>query len=58
MHHRFCEDGDIVVYTGEVISRVPGFPEWFNIVYEKEPGIVYTYKLMEDIAAGDLEIIP
>ena len=58
MHQRFCEDIDIVVYTGEVIFRVPGFPEWFNIVYEKEPGIVYTYKLMEDIAAGDLEIIP
>ena len=46
-----------MVYTGQVVSRVLGFPEWFNTVYDNEPGIVYTFKLREDIAAGDLEII-
>ena len=57
VHHKFIEEGEIVVYTGQVISRVSGFPEWFNIVYDKEPDVVYTYKLMDDIAAGDLTII-
>ena len=47
----------IVAYTGTVISQVPGFRDWYNVVYEDEPDIVYTYKLMEDYANGDLSII-
>ena len=43
-------------YRGRVISCVPGFPQWFNIVYENEQG-VFVYKLQEDYAAGDLEIV-
>ena len=26
-------------------------------MYDKEPDVVYTYKLMDDIAAGDLTIV-
>ena len=40
-----------------IISQVPGFPEWFNLVYDKEPGIVYSYKLSEDLENGDLQIL-
>ena len=44
-------------YNGQIISQVPGFPEWFNVVYENEPDIVYSYNLTEDIANGDLEVL-
>lgn len=58
--HRFS-DGN---YTGRVISVVPGFVSFYNIVYDNdvaEDGItkcVYTYKLSDDCKKGDLEIIP
>jgi len=39
-----------------VISQVPGFSNWYNIVYE-EGDTVYTFQLMEDYTNGDLEII-
>lgn len=58
--HRFS-DGN---YTGRVISVVPGFVSFYNIVYDNdvaEDGItkcVYTYKLLDDYKKGDLEIIP
>lgn len=35
---------------------VPGYPEWFNISYSDDEAI-YSYKLMEDYKAKDLEII-
>ena len=57
IQHKFSENKEIVAYTGTVVSQVPGFPEWYNVVYEDEPDIVYTYKLMEDYANGDLSII-
>ena len=37
--HKF-HDG---TYTGRVISAVPGFPEWFSVLYEGDEAI-YTYK--------------
>ena len=43
-------------YRGCVISYVPGFPQWFKIVYQNEQG-VFVYKLQEHYAAGDLEIV-
>lgn len=58
--HRFS-DGN---YVGRVISVVPGFVNFYNIVYDNdvsEDGItkcVYTYKLLDDYKKGDLEIIP
>ena len=48
--HRF--EGD-TWYNGEVISQVPGYPAWYNVVYEGDTN-VYTYQLREDLATGDL----
>lgn len=50
--HTF-HDGE---YVGRVISAVPGFPQWFNVIYEGDEA-VYTYKLYDDYASGDLRII-
>ncbi len=44
-------------HVGHVISVVPGFPQWFNVVYESDQDTVYTYKLIEDFELGDLQII-
>lgn len=56
--HRFEVDGGKQkFFKGRVISQVPGFPDWFNVVYVEEPGIVYSYKLSEDIEKGDLKIL-
>ena len=44
------------VYTGRVISSVPGFPDWYHIQYDNDVAI-YTYKLREDLKRGDLEIL-
>ena len=57
--HKFQND----VYFGRVISVVPGFVNFYNIVYDNdvaEDGVtkcVYTYKLLEDYKNGDLEIV-
>lgn len=57
--HRF-EDAE---YMGNVISVVPGFVNFYNIVYDKDVGAdgitqtLYTYKLLEDYRNGDLDII-
>ncbi|CAG2211922.1 unnamed protein product [Mytilus edulis] len=40
--HRFDTNGEDQLYTGKVISQVPAFPEWFNIVYDEDRA-VYTY---------------
>ena len=45
-----------VPYTGSVISVVPGYTAWYNIVYDGDVA-VYTYKLQEDWSAGDLKLI-
>lgn len=52
MSHTF-HDGE---YVGRVISAVPGFPQWFNVIYEGAEAI-YTYNLYDDYASGDLRII-
>lgn len=54
--HQFIEDEQLVTYSGKVVSTVPGFPEWFN-VYDNEPDVVYSYKLLEDFKNGDLRIL-
>lgn len=55
------------VFTGRVINTVPGFPDFFNIVYDNdlddqgqvtETTAIYTYKLMVDYKASKLEVIP
>ena len=55
--HQFKENKKLVVYNGKVVSQVPGFSDWFNIVYDNEPDTVYTYKLLEDYNNGDLKFI-
>ncbi|CAC5398192.1 unnamed protein product [Mytilus coruscus] len=58
--HTF-EDGK---WNGRVISVVQGFPDFYNIIYDKDvedittPTAIYTYKLKEDYRNGNLEIIP
>jgi hypothetical protein len=37
--------------------QVPGFPEWFNIQYDSEKDIIYTYRLADDLTKGDLRIV-
>lgn len=51
--HKFS---DGVVYKGNVISVVPGFPHWYNVKYENDSA-VYAYNLFEDYKNGDLKII-
>ena len=55
--HQFIEDGEVVQYSGRVVSQVSGFKEWYNVVYDNEPDVVYTYKLMEDFLNGDLKLV-
>lgn len=55
--HDFLEDDTVVQYTGTVISQVPGFPEWYNTVYDNEPDCVYTFQLLDDYSSGDLRIL-
>ena len=57
INHRFSEDGMLVIYSGQVLSQVPGFPNWFNVVYDNEPDVVYTFNLKDDWENGDLHII-
>ena len=52
--HRFEDKGKLRFFKGRVISQVPGL---FNIVYDKEPGIVYSFKLSEDMDNGDLHVL-
>ena len=54
--HQFIEDGQVVQYSGRVVSQVSGFPEWYNVVH-KEPDVVYTYKPMENFYNGNLKLI-
>ncbi|WAQ99785.1 SPIN3-like protein [Mya arenaria] len=54
--HRFLEeDGREKWYTGRVISQVPGFPRWFNVIYSGDED-VYTAKLTDDYKTGDIVI--
>ncbi len=52
VRHTF-EDGP---YEGQVISVVPGYVKWYNIVYKDDPA-VYSFKLQDEYREGNLEII-
>ena len=63
IRHIFQEDS----YVGKVISTVPGFPEFYNIIYDCEldstgnvceTTAIYTYRLLDDYRPKKLEIIP
>ena len=49
--HQFTEDEQLVTYSGKVVSTVPGFPEWFNVVYDNEPDVICD-RLRENPAYG------
>jgi hypothetical protein len=57
IRHLFIQSGEPSWFPGRVISQVPGFPDWFNLVYDDDGDSVYTFKAMEDLGAGELEII-
>lgn len=55
--HNFSEG----LWNGKVLGVVPGFPKYFNIIYDGEQGphgaVPYTYALGDDYRKGDLEIL-
>jgi hypothetical protein len=63
VQHTFNEG----THNGKVISTVPGFPDFYNIIYDSEldskgnitdTTAIYTYRLLDDYRAKKLEIIP
>ncbi len=44
-------------WNGYIISVVPGYPVWYNIVYDGSDN-VYSYPLQRDYAERNLEILP
>ncbi|XP_072171738.1 uncharacterized protein [Diadema setosum] len=52
IQHRFEADE----FKGRVVSQVPGYPEWYNVKYDGDEAI-YSYKLLDDYAEGDLKIV-
>lgn len=57
VEHTFIEDGEEVCYKGRVINVVPGFPTWYNIVYEGSHVHIYSYELLDDWRDGCLRIL-
>ncbi|CAG2222546.1 unnamed protein product [Mytilus edulis] len=53
IEHKFANN---IWYKGKVLSVVPGFVEWYNVKYEGD-SVVYVFKLHEDYAAGDLQML-
>ena len=51
--HKF---DDRIWYSGNVISQVPGYQAWYNVVYENDES-VYSYQLRTDLEVGDLGIL-
>ena len=60
IRHRFeirqNQDNMLKWFTGTVINQVPGFNEWFHVVYDGEDEVC-TFRLREDLEAGDLELL-
>uniref|UniRef100_A0A8W8L2R4 Uncharacterized protein n=1 Tax=Magallana gigas TaxID=29159 RepID=A0A8W8L2R4_MAGGI len=56
VQHKFVDsDACEKWWTGKVVSQVPGYPAWYNIVYDGDIA-VYTYQLLEDLKNGNLKI--
>ena len=53
--HYFNVDGKLQRFHGYIISQVPGFPEWYNTVYDGD--IVSTYQLLDDYSSGNFELV-
>ncbi|XP_053372789.1 uncharacterized protein LOC128546365 [Mercenaria mercenaria] len=61
VRHRFDEirNGQKVPvwYTGKVISQVPLFNSWFNIIYDGDDAVYTYHRLDSDLESEDLEIL-
>ncbi|KAL4217907.1 hypothetical protein ACF0H5_022646 [Mactra antiquata] len=54
--HAFHENEILTWYTGQIVSQVPGFPDWYNVKYSGDRAI-YTYELMIEYKRGDLKLL-
>ena len=54
--HKLIEDGQLVAYSGRVISQIPRLRYWFNVVYTCELHVVYAFNICEDLKNGDLSV--
>ncbi|KAL5017913.1 hypothetical protein ScPMuIL_003635 [Solemya velum] len=54
VRHKFIVENGEKWFNGTVVSQVPGYPSWYNIVY-REDDAVYTYQLLQDWRKGDLQ---
>ena len=55
--HRWQDESGVEQwYFGEVMSKVAGTNEWYNVRYEGEDDVL-TLNLREDIDLGDLEVV-
>ena len=55
--HRLQDESGVEQwYFGEVVSKVAGTNEWYNVWYEGEDDVL-TLNLREDIDLGDLEVV-
>jgi hypothetical protein len=43
-------------YRGKMICVVPGFPLWYNVVYDGDAA-GYGFNLLSDFEKGDLKIV-
>lgn len=46
---------DNILKYNSVKFQVPGFPSWFNVVYDDDPA-VYTSQLGEEYKEGDVVV--
>ena len=53
IEHKF-DDG--IRYSAKVITQVPGYTAWYNVVYDNDES-VYLYQLRTDLEVGDLNIL-
>ena len=55
--HRWQDESGVEQwYFGEVVSKVAGTNEWYNVWYKGEDDVL-TLNLCEDIDLGDLEVV-
>lgn len=55
--HIQVEEGERTPYYGKILSQVPGYPEWFNIIYDDDDSVYTYHRLDEDFERGDIEIL-
>ena len=55
--HTFELEGIRAPYNGKILGSLPGYPNWYNVVYEEDKEVVYVYDLNTDIESGDPEVL-